>query len=158
MEKSDSEFKVSQDERFVYIQIQVSKYASEEKAEYVVDGSTFMFYLKPYILKLTFPSLLNEHGEQNKSVFNGEKGYFTCRVEKLTLGEQFEGLDTIKSQLPEARIDQDLEFDEMDERMAKEEREEEVKAKERYQEAVQDNKHGYGFMNRYTEVFRGKRS
>jgi hypothetical protein len=60
-----------------------------------VDGHAFVFYLKPYHLSLRFEQPLNEHGETNKSSFNAEKGYITCRVEKLNPGEPFTGLDTI---------------------------------------------------------------
>lgn len=57
---------------------------------------------------MKLPGFLNEHGEENKSVYNKEKGCFTCRIEKRTPGETFLGLESISS------LTQEFEMDEME--------------------------------------------
>ncbi len=89
-------FKVSQDETFVYIKILDIKYPKSDEPEYHVDLTDFHFYMDPYQLKLTFQATLNAEGESNTFVYNKEKYYVTCRVEKANKGEVFEGLDNVE--------------------------------------------------------------
>lgn len=47
-------FKVSQDETFVYIKILDIKYPKSDEPEYHVDNTDFQFFMEPYQLKLNF--------------------------------------------------------------------------------------------------------
>ena len=125
-------FKLSQDDKFVYIQIEVHRYAKEEKAEYHIDGSNFIFYLKPYQVKLDFKKPLNEHGEMNMSVYNEEKGFFTCRMEKLNVGENFDELDSLQEETKQSEDPEEAEVDEV----VREELLEAKLAKSKYDEAM----------------------
>jgi hypothetical protein len=89
-------FKVSQDETFVYIKILGIKYPKSDEPEYHVDSTDFQFFMEPYQLKLNFQALLNAEGESNTFVYNKDKHYVTCRVEKASKGEVFEGLENIE--------------------------------------------------------------
>jgi len=91
--------KLSQDAKLVYIQLPVQNRhtASEEKAQFEVDEDTFIFHLCGETTNLKFPGLLNELGEDNRLVYNRERGHFTCRIEKRTPGEEFKGLEGIQT-------------------------------------------------------------
>ena len=86
-------FKVSQDDTFVYIKIFDLKYPKSENIETHVDGSLFHFFMEPYQLKLKVPGELNSEGELNTFVYNKEKATVTCRIEKTSKGEFFDKLD-----------------------------------------------------------------
>ncbi len=87
-------FEIDQDNDFLTIKIEL-KYAKIQNAEFHIDGNQFMFYLKPYLLRLHFSHPLNEEGELNKSTYDLDKGLLTCRVQKLNPGDVFEDLDLI---------------------------------------------------------------
>lgn len=88
-------FKVSQDETLIYIKILDIKYPKSEEPEYHVDLTDFQFFMDPYQLNLSFKANLNSEGDLNTFVYNKDKHYVTCRVEKAYKGEVFEGLDNV---------------------------------------------------------------
>jgi len=103
-------FKVSQDETLIYIKILDIKYPKSDEPEYHVDLTDFHFFMDPYQLKLSFQATLNSEGELNTFVYNKDKHYVTCRVEKANKGEVFEGLDNVHGLVKGLSDDED-EFD-----------------------------------------------
>ena len=47
-------FSVTQDDEFVYVDIEL-KYVKIQHAEFSIQGPSFSFYLKPYLLSLNLP-------------------------------------------------------------------------------------------------------
>ena len=71
--------------------------------------------MEPYQLKLTFKAALNAEGESNTFLYNKDKQYVACRVEKANKGEVFDGLDNTQELVKENRggseEDEGQEFD-----------------------------------------------
>ncbi|TNV78675.1 hypothetical protein FGO68_gene12827 [Halteria grandinella] len=162
--KANCPFALTQDDTYLYIRIDdVSRYLNEAEQgpEFHVDGNHFIFDLQPshcLELLLAETSLLNMLGENNRVIYNREKGCYTCRVEKVEKGRVFaeiEGIRRVESEREMVHGEDEV-YREMDERHQKEEQEELSKAKAIYKAAVESNKNGYGFMNQYIDVFKGQ--
>ncbi len=103
-------FSLSQDEVFVYIDINVP-YVRVSEMEFVVDGLDFTFYCKPYLLKLHFPHEVIDD-DRAKGVYDVEKnhGTITVHLPKKEKGQVFEDLDMI-TKLMQPRRNQIEDFD-----------------------------------------------
>lgn len=102
-------FKISQDDEFVYIRINVP-YIKVSEAEMIADGCDFSFYCKPYLLKLTFPHSFDGDDEERcraKYDPSDENGVITGHLPKSIKGQHFEGLDMITTLL-QKRIQKDV--------------------------------------------------
>jgi len=88
----------------------------------------------------------------NNFMYNKDKQYVTCRVEKTSKGDVFEGLDNTEELVKERTTDGEDEFDkEVVEEGMKEQRE----ISEKYDKAQLTEEYAYGFGNRYRDTFRG---
>ena len=74
----------------------------------------------------------------------------TCRVEKGSKGEVFEGLDNTKELVKERTSD-----DEFDKEVVEEGMKEQREISEKYDNAQISEDYTYGFGNRYRDTFRG---
>jgi protein SHQ1 len=90
------EFKLKQDDRFVSVFIRVP-YIKVTACEFYIEANTFKFYLKPYLLSLSFEQRLSEAEEPAKATYYHEKYILEVHLEKHTPGEHFNNLDLISS-------------------------------------------------------------
>ncbi|XP_057663426.1 protein SHQ1 homolog isoform X1 [Diorhabda carinulata] len=86
-------FKLSQDDRSITIEIR-APYCSLRELQVEVDENVFLFFCKPYFLRLFLPGKLIEN-ENYRSSFDCESGEFTFTYDKAEYGEHFEDLDFI---------------------------------------------------------------
>ena len=88
------EFKIRQDNEFVYIDIHVP-YVRVSDMDFTIDGTLFSFYCKPYLLKLNFPgNLVDDDRARATYDIENRNGTITCYVPKET-AEFFPDLDLI---------------------------------------------------------------
>lgn len=66
------EFKLKQNDRFVEVFIRVP-YIKVSACEFYIEGRSFKFYLKPYLLSLSFEQNLKDVEEPAKAVYYHEK-------------------------------------------------------------------------------------
>lgn len=66
------EFKLKQDDQFVSIFIRVP-YIKVTACEFFIESHSFKFFLKPYLLSLSFEQRLKEVEEPAKAVYYHEK-------------------------------------------------------------------------------------
>jgi|JI9StandDraft_1071089.scaffolds.fasta_scaffold594838_2 protein SHQ1 len=66
------EFKLKQSDSHVLVYIRVP-YIKVSACEFYIETSTFKFYLKPYLLSLTFEQPLREVEEPSKAIYYHEK-------------------------------------------------------------------------------------
>lgn len=88
-------FSVSQDDCFVVVKIRVP-YVRISAAEMICDEHDFSFYCHPYLLKLTFPCLLDgDDDEKCRAIYDADEDHGTIRAHlpKRTRGEIFPDLD-----------------------------------------------------------------
>lgn len=88
-------YSLSQDDEFVRVRL-VVPYVRVTSAEVICDGHDFSFYCHPYLLKLTFPCLLDGDDEERcKAVYNPDEdhGTIVASLPKRTRGELFPDLD-----------------------------------------------------------------
>ena len=88
-------FSLSQDDEFVKVRL-VVPYVKVTSAEVICDGHDFSFSCHPYLLKLTFPFLLDGDDEERcKAVYNPDEdhGTIVASLPKRTRGELFPDLD-----------------------------------------------------------------
>lgn len=90
-------FKLSQDERFVFITVH-APYTNIAETEVDIDGENFLFVSSPYFLRLQLPGKIIE-GDKAKVEYVSDEGDFKMVFEKETPGEYFENLDMITSLL-----------------------------------------------------------
>lgn len=90
-------FELLQDPDYLTISILVP-YTRTAEFDLYIDGNDFKFFAKPYFLRLNLPGRIVEDGRE-KAVFDIDKGLFTLRVAKETVGEHFEGLHLLTSLL-----------------------------------------------------------
>ena len=107
--------------------------------------------MDPYQLKLSFQASLNAEGEKNTFVYNKEKTYVTCRVEKVNKGEVFEGLEN-SEQLLQGESDEE----EFDKQVLAEGMEEQRQLNDKYEKAQLTEEYAFGFGSRYRDIFRGQ--
>jgi protein SHQ1 len=84
-------FKLRQDLEFVYVLIYLP-YVKISDCEVYIEGCEFSCYVKPYLLKLTFPHPLVEDGRE-KASYRVEEGVLECRVPKAQHSQEFEDLE-----------------------------------------------------------------
>ena len=92
-------FNINQDDEYIYIHIH-TPYVRVKDMEFTVEDNTFLFYCKPYHLRLTFTHKLLDD-ERAKAVYDIDKdhGTITCHVPKEIKGEHFEDLDLVSKLL-----------------------------------------------------------
>jgi hypothetical protein len=145
-----SNFKLSQDEKHLYIQLLDLHLTEGKEGECHIEGSTFAFYIKPYHLQLTFTHELNADGEGNRVVYKADR--VTIRIEKAQEGPLWEGLEQVKADAA-ASLMEDAEGEDP---VVREEKEEQKRLKEQYDKSQKDSEYAYGFGGRYSDAFRGK--
>ena len=92
-------FKATQDEEFVILEIH-TPYVRVGDMEMTIDDNSFMFYCKPYILRLTFShNLIDDERAKASYDINNNNGTITCHLPKLNVGETFNDLDLISNLL-----------------------------------------------------------
>ena len=116
-----SNFKLSQDEKHLYIQLLDLHLTEGKEGECHIEGNTFAFYIKPYHLQLTFNHELNADGEGNRVVYKTDR--VTIRIEKAQEGPLWEGLDELKPDAT-AMLMEDSEGEIVEDSVVKEEKEE----------------------------------
>jgi protein SHQ1 len=91
-------FRVSQDDDFVCVVVNVP-YVRVSGMEFAVtDDRHFSFYCKPYLLKLTLPGGVVDDDRASATYDPDTKnGTLTIKLPKATPGERFEGLDLLTS-------------------------------------------------------------
>ena len=88
------EFKLRQTPTHLQLYIRVP-YLKVSSAEFYIESNTFKFYLKPYLLSLTFEQPLKEVEEPAKAVYYSEKYILEVHLLKEREGEEFKDLDLI---------------------------------------------------------------
>jgi hypothetical protein len=98
-------FTLSQDDEFVVASIH-TPYVRVKDMEFTIEDNVFLFYCKPYFLRLTFSHKLLED-ERAKAVYDIDKdnGTITCHLPKENVGEFFEDLDLVSKLLKPASRD-----------------------------------------------------
>ncbi|KAF8770298.1 protein SHQ1 homolog [Argiope bruennichi] len=86
-------FDLTQDDKFLIISIQVP-YAKFSEYEVHFEDDEFMFFCKPYYLKLNLPGKV-VYIDQPKCEYDFEKRIFKVYAPKAQRGEVFEGLDLV---------------------------------------------------------------
>lgn len=86
-------FELSQDERALAIKIR-APFCSLRDLEVEVDDDKFLFFCKPYYLRLHLPGRVQEN-DNTKSSFDSDTGEFTFCYEKCNYGEEFSDLSFI---------------------------------------------------------------
>lgn len=96
-------FSTTQESDIVIIKLRVP-YVKISASEVLVQENSFMFYLKPYFLRLNFKQKLvgGEEGVRS-AVYDHNTYYVTFELTKATPGEHFEDLDLV-SKLFEKKI------------------------------------------------------
>lgn len=94
-------FEVSQDSKFVYVNIK-APHIKASLIQFDVADDTFVFTLPPYYLRLRFPAFVIEDDEMT-SEYDLSSSTVKCRVAKLHEGEHFEDLDMISKLLATKR-------------------------------------------------------
>ena len=87
-------FNVNQDENFIYIESRV-KYVKISDFEYFIENNNFRFTLKPYYLNINLPGKLNPESKNNNFIYEPENQKLICKIEKLSVGENFPNLQFI---------------------------------------------------------------
>jgi len=88
-------FEIVQDEKFVYVHINVP-YVRVSSAEMVCDGRDFSFFCKPYLLKLKFPHELDGTDEETcRATYDADvnNGTLIAHLPKVEIGLHFPDLD-----------------------------------------------------------------
>ena len=115
--------------------------------------------MEPYQLKLTFKAALNAEGESNTFLYNKDKQYVACRVEKVNKGEVFDGLDNTQELVKEnggaGGGSEEEEGQEFDKEVLEEGMKEQKELSEKYDKAQLTEEYTYGFNNKYRDTFRG---
>lgn len=94
-------FSLTQDNSNVFVELEVPYLrVSEDTAETYVEGRTFRFFCKPYLLRLTFPYDLSED-ERCVAVFDPsvKHGIVRCTLVKRVPGQHFPDLDLLTAML-----------------------------------------------------------
>ncbi|XP_065156926.1 protein SHQ1 homolog [Atheta coriaria] len=86
-------FHLSQNEKTFTITIR-APYCSLKELDVQIDDETFLFYCKPYYLRLKLPGKIEEERNAH-SQFNSDTGEFTFTYYKTNKGETFENLEFI---------------------------------------------------------------
>ena len=98
---STPKFHIRQDDTHVYVVIRVP-YVRIGAMETHVDRQDFMFYCKPYLLRLHLPyDVLDNEKNPAKAVYDpdDEKGTVTIHLPKSEEGKFFPGMDLLTSLL-----------------------------------------------------------
>ena len=89
-------FNVNQDENFIYIESRV-KYVKISDFEYFIENNNFRFTLKPEYLNINLPGKLNPESKNNNFIYEPENQKLICKIEKLSVGENFPNLQFIST-------------------------------------------------------------
>jgi len=87
-------FQVSQNEVFIFLNIQAPHIKAKE-IDFYVSGNQFRFYARPFYLRLTFPHEFAEESGLEKASYDYGSGVLTVQIPKLNKGEFFENLDML---------------------------------------------------------------
>lgn len=138
-------FKISQDERHIYINVH-APYTNIGETEIDVDGENFLFVSSPYFLRLRLPGRIIEN-DRSKGSYTCDSGDFNLTFDKENVGEHFENLDMITSLLAPRDIpDMNPSLVEM--------LEEDGITIEQQETDYNNDKYTYGFANKITTEFR----
>lgn len=86
-------FKITQDDEFIFISVEVSHIRFSAKAiEMVANSDVFVFSLPPYYLRLRLPYNLVDD-ERSHASFDSQNGCVNIRIPKETFGQHFPDLD-----------------------------------------------------------------
>ncbi|XP_072385541.1 protein SHQ1 homolog [Diabrotica undecimpunctata] len=86
-------FQLTQDDKSLTIQIR-APYCSLRELQVEVEDNVFLFFCKPYFLRLFLPGKLLDN-DNYKSSFECDSGEFSFTYDKAVQGEHFEDLDFI---------------------------------------------------------------
>lgn len=75
------EFKITQDDDFIIVSIRLP-YVKVTACEFYIEDKVFKFYLKPYLLNLSFEQSLKTAEEPSKAIYNHDKHILTVYLEK----------------------------------------------------------------------------
>ncbi|ETV86957.1 hypothetical protein H257_01979 [Aphanomyces astaci] len=100
---STPRFTVTQDDKMVYVEIHVP-YVRVTEMEYHIDGTSFTFWCKPYLLNLTFPGGVVDD-DRAKAVYdiNKEHGTIMVHLPKETPNVHFPDLDLLTTLLQQKK-------------------------------------------------------
>jgi protein SHQ1 len=90
-------FSLTQDDLHVTLVLRVP-YMKASTMDYYISGPEFKFYAKPYYLRLTFPHMLAEGGNE-KTQYDVDKGELTLILQKLVAGK-LQRYNTFSSFIP----------------------------------------------------------
>lgn len=86
-------FKITQDDEFIFISVEVSHIRFSAKAiEMVANSDVFVFSLPPYYLRIRLPYNLVDD-ERSHASFDSQNGCVNIRIPKETFGQHFPDLD-----------------------------------------------------------------
>jgi len=89
-------FEISQDDKFVILSIH-APYTKITDVEYWIEGTSFSFFAKPYILRLNLPGEVQEDG--SKSKYEVESGNYIIHAKKVNPDQHFNDLDLLTTLL-----------------------------------------------------------
>lgn len=92
------QFKITQDEEFVRVQIR-APYIKATDMQFVVTENQFTFALSPYYLRLRFSGNLVDDDERTETRYVAETSIIEVKVPKETKGEEFTDLDMVSKLL-----------------------------------------------------------
>lgn len=155
------QFTVSQTDELVVVKI-VVPFIRVSAAEIISEGCNFSFYCKPYILKLTFPELLQDGEDAHRAIYDPDdnNGTLTIEMKKQTVGMYFPDLDLI-TKLIKTRKVTEMTPDVHDIELLHNENF--VEGEEEESNTVNDNllnwtnRNSYGFNGQYRHVFNNLR-
>ncbi|XP_065829745.1 protein SHQ1 homolog isoform X2 [Oscarella lobularis] len=86
-------FDLSQTDEFVIVKL-IVPYAKISDVEFHIEETVFLFYMKPYYLRLNFPGEIVEDGRE-KAQYDVDKGHILVYLPKVSPGQHFDGLDML---------------------------------------------------------------
>ncbi|KAK3790481.1 hypothetical protein RRG08_015950 [Elysia crispata] len=98
-------FSLSQDEKFIFINIHAPFIKITEADCYATDDE-FYFHAQPYYLRLHLPGeVVDDEHSASHSQYDTDKGQLTVRLLKKVCGQWFEGLDLLTKLLTPKKVD-----------------------------------------------------
>ncbi|CAD8145259.1 unnamed protein product [Paramecium pentaurelia] len=149
------EFFIEQDEKYIIIKLKLP-YVKPTKSEFNMMGKQFSFFLKPYLLQLTFNEFLKDAEQPAKAVYDPEIWSLKVYLEKLNIGEHFTELDMI-GLLMNKKSKKNKQFKgqliEVIESTNDKQESQNIDQNQDEQQEGYVNPYCYGFNNQYKDVF-----
>ena len=78
-------------------------YIKVSSCEFYIEETTFKFYLKPYLLSLSFEQPLKEAEEPEKATYYHEKHLLEVTLQKKNKGEFFDNLNLLSNVMSKSK-------------------------------------------------------